>query len=88
MTNEADWNHWTANELRPYFDVVPSAFGPNRLMFGSDWPVLTVAAGYKKRTATFLSFIGELLGDEQRSICRSTAISAYKLENATSEFRS
>jgi L-fuconolactonase len=52
MANEAEWSHWTANDLQPYFDVVLAAFGPKRLMFGSDWPVVTVAGGYKKWTGT------------------------------------
>ena len=47
MVTEADWKTWTATNLRPYFDVVLSAFGPGRLMFGSDWPVLTVAGNTK-----------------------------------------
>ena len=47
MATEADWNAWTADDLRPYFDAFLTAFGPKRLMFGSDWPVLTLAGGYK-----------------------------------------
>jgi L-fuconolactonase len=88
MANEADWSHWTANDLRPYFDVVLAAFGPKRLMFGSDWPVVRVAGGYKKWMTAFLSFIGELSGDEQRSICRETALAAYGLGRANLGFRS
>jgi len=87
MMTEADWVHWTAEELRPYFDVVLSAFGPKRLMFGSDWPVVTVAGGYKKWMTAFLSFIRELSGDEQRAICRETAIGAYGLPKATPGYR-
>lgn len=40
MVTEADWDSWTADDLRPYADTVLDAFGPARLMFGSDWPVL------------------------------------------------
>jgi L-fuconolactonase len=79
MATEADWNTWTVDELRPYFDVVLSAFGTKRLMFGSDWPVLTLAGGYEKWMSTFRSFIAELSMDEQESICRSSAIAAYGL---------
>ena len=60
MATEADWMHWTAEDLRPYFDVVLSAFGPKRMMFGSDWPVVTMAGGYTKWMTAFLSFIHEL----------------------------
>ena len=88
MATEADWDHWTANDLRPYFDVVLSAFGPKRLMFGSDWPVVAVAGGYKKWMTAFLSFIAGLSGDEQRAMCRGTAVAAYGLGKTTPGFRS
>ncbi|MYS89013.1 MULTISPECIES: amidohydrolase family protein [Streptomyces] len=46
MVTEADLASWTIDDLRPYADVVLEAFGPDRLMFGSDWPVCTLAATY------------------------------------------
>jgi L-fuconolactonase len=79
MATEADWKAWTADDLRPYFDAVLSAFGPKRLMFGSDWPVLTLAGGYKTWMDTFRSFIAELSADEQESMRRGSAIAAYRL---------
>lgn len=79
MATEADWNNWSPDTLRPYFDVVLSAFGPKRLMFGSDWPVLTLAGNYKTWMDTFRSFVRELSRDEQESLCRSTAVAAYRL---------
>lgn len=79
MATEADWETWTSDMLRPYFDVVLSAFGPGRLMFGSDWPVLTVAGGYRRWVKTFRSFISKLSADEQESICGRTAFKAYRL---------
>lgn len=79
MVTEADWNAWTESQLRPYFDVVLSAFRPNRLMFGSDWPVLTLAATYHRWVETFRSFIAELSADEQDQIGRGTARIAYRL---------
>ncbi len=47
MVTEADYNLWTEEQLEPYFDVIFEAFGPERLMFGSDWPVCLVASNYK-----------------------------------------
>lgn len=79
MATEAEWKTWTPDILRPYFDVVLSAFGPKRLMFGSDWPVLTLAGDYKTWMNTFRSFIGQLSPDEQESICQGTAIEAYQI---------
>ncbi|MFJ8463494.1 amidohydrolase family protein [Streptomyces swartbergensis] len=46
MVTEADLASWTIDDLRPYADMVLEAFGPDRLMFGSDWPVCTLAATY------------------------------------------
>jgi len=48
MVTEADWKNWKAADFEPYLDVVFDAFGPERLMFGSDWPVCLVAASYAK----------------------------------------
>ena len=46
MVTEADWDRWSVEDLRPYADRVLDAFGPRRLMFGSDWPVCRLAATY------------------------------------------
>jgi L-fuconolactonase len=46
LTTEADWEHWTADDMRPYLDVAFAAFGAERLMFGSDWPVSLLAGHY------------------------------------------
>ena len=48
MVTEADWRHWTILDFSPYLDVIINAFGLDRVMFGSDWPVCTVAASYDK----------------------------------------
>ncbi len=79
MATEADWITWSPDILRPFYDIALSTFGPKRLMFGSDWPVLTLAGGYGKWMAAFSSFIAELSRDEQESICRNSAIAAYGL---------
>jgi len=47
MVTEADWTRWQKEDIRPYLDVVFEVFGPDRLMFGSDWPVCLLAASYK-----------------------------------------
>jgi L-fuconolactonase len=46
LVTEADWTSWTPGMLRPYLDAALEAFGPSRLMIGSDWPVCLVAASY------------------------------------------
>jgi len=44
LVTEADWSQWTVDDLRPYVDIAVEAFGPGRVMFGSDWPVCLLAA--------------------------------------------
>jgi L-fuconolactonase len=48
LVTEASWQAWRADDFRPYLDVVFDAFGPSRLMFGSDWPVCTLAGTYEQ----------------------------------------
>ena len=46
MVTEADWNAWKPADLQPYVDIALHAFGPERCMFGSDWPVCELAGTY------------------------------------------
>jgi L-fuconolactonase len=48
LVTEADLERWTPDDLLPYVEVVVEAFGPGRLMYGSDWPVCTLAASYRQ----------------------------------------
>jgi L-fuconolactonase len=48
LVTEADWHQWRAQDFKPYLDVVFDAFGPDRLMFGSDWPVCLIAGTYSQ----------------------------------------
>ena len=79
MVTEADWQQWTDADLAPYLDVTLQAFGPSRLMFGSDWPVLNLAASYEKWLHTVQHFIGKLSTTEQEQIMGGTAKRAYLL---------
>lgn len=79
MVTEADYVRWTDAQLRRYFDAALDAFGPKRLMFGSDWPVCLVACGYTRWLQLVSAWISELSADEQAAILGGTAIEAYKL---------
>ena len=79
MVTEADFENWTEHQLRPYLDTVLAAFGPERLMFGSDWPVCLVASAYKRWHDLIREYIRPLSSDEQAAIMGDTAIRAYKL---------
>jgi len=80
MVTEADRDHWTVDDLRPYADVVLKAFTPARLMFGSDWPVCTLAASYSRWFGTVQALLKSLSADEQQQIFAGTATRAYRLD--------
>jgi len=57
LVTEADWTRWTAEHCKPYLDVVLEAFGPDRLMFGSDWPVCLLAGSYERVLGLIESYV-------------------------------
>jgi L-fuconolactonase len=61
LITEADWRNWRTADFKPYLDVVFDAFGTDRLMFGSDWPVCLLAGGYAQ--------VKDLIGDYVRERC-------------------
>lgn len=79
MVTEADFEHWTSDRLRPYVEIALEAFGPGRLLFGSDWPVCTVASSYALWTRTVAGFIAELSDEEQDKVLGGNAVDFYKL---------
>jgi L-fuconolactonase len=79
MATEADWHGWTPEQLRPYLDAVLEAFGPRRLMFGSDWPVCLVACEYGRWFRTVSDYLAPLSADERRCVFEQTAVEAYCL---------
>ncbi|HEV3040237.1 MAG TPA: amidohydrolase family protein [Candidatus Angelobacter sp.] len=60
MVTEADWEQWRSGDFRPYLDVVFEAFGVDRIMFGSDWPVCLLAAGYGAVVSLVADYLGNL----------------------------
>lgn len=77
MVTEADPQRWTPEGLQPYIDVALSAFGPRRLMYGSDWPVMLLASEYAKWFGTVQNAIAKLSKAEQERIMGGTAAEAY-----------
>lgn len=73
LVTEADWRRWTPGQLRPYLDHALEAFGPSRLMVGSDWPVCTVAATYGETMALVIDALREYSADEQADVLSGTA---------------
>jgi L-fuconolactonase len=79
MVTETDHTSWTVASLRPYADVALEAFGPSRVMFGSDWPVCLLAASYAQVAEAAAQLVGELSSAEQDQIFGGTAVHAYRL---------
>ncbi|MFI7498513.1 amidohydrolase family protein [Streptomyces sp. NPDC049687] len=76
MLTEADPASWTVEDLRPYADTVLEAFGPDRLMFGSDWPVCTLAAAYGEVVDTTARLLSP---SEHAAVLDTTAVRVYDL---------
>jgi L-fuconolactonase len=68
-----------AEDLRPYYETVLAAFGPGRLLFGSDWPVSTLAAPYGQVCAMYRELTAQLSAGEQTAIFDGTARRVYRL---------
>jgi L-fucono-1,5-lactonase len=79
LITEADWRRWQVAELRPYAEVALDAFGPARMMFGSDWPVCTLAANYPDVLAAARDLTAGLSPAEREALFAGTATSVYRL---------
>lgn len=79
MVTEADHRAWTAQELEPYMQTALEAFGANRLMIGSDWPVCLLACDYGRWMQVVGEFVARLSPAEQIRLKSQTAIEAYIL---------
>lgn len=79
MVTEADWQHWKKEDFRPYLDVVFGAFGPGRLMFGSDWPVCLLAASYQQVAEIVAEYVGDCAADEKEKVFGGNAAEFYHL---------
>ena len=74
MMTEADWNTWTPDQLQPYVARVVEWFGPERCMFGSDWPVSLLASDYTRVVSTMKELVGE-----NADVFGGTAARIYRL---------
>jgi L-fucono-1,5-lactonase len=80
LVTEADHARWTIADIRPVWDLLLEAFGPRRLMFGSDWPVCVVAGGWDRWAETVDELVRELSPGDQHAILAGTATTFYRLE--------
>jgi len=79
MVTEADYQKWTPSQLLPYIEVILEAFGPDRLLFGSDWPVCLVATTYTNWVNLVRKNITSYTETEQAKIMGENALRLYQL---------
>src|SRR5579863_6503450 len=79
MVTEADWKHWKPEHFRPYLDTVVEAFGPGRIVFGSDWPVCLVAAEYAQVVGIVEDYFTGFSAKERAALFGGNAERFYRL---------
>jgi len=79
LVTEASWSSWTSGDLRPYVDHAIDVFGPDRLVFGSDWPVCLLAASYQEVVEAAMTTLSALSAVEQSAVMGANATRIYGL---------
>ena len=79
LITEADWGRWGSGDFGPYLDVVFEAFGPHRLMFGSDWPVCRLAGEYGQVVELLEDYTQHLSEPERNGFWGGNAAEFYGL---------
>ncbi|HLQ36369.1 MAG TPA: amidohydrolase family protein [Planctomycetota bacterium] len=82
LVTEADWRTWTVAQLQPYVDVALEAFGPQHLMFGSDWPVCLLASSYDRWLEVLSKLLDGLATPDRQRVFGDNAQQVYRLRSA------
>jgi L-fuconolactonase len=82
LITETDWKHWKADDFKPCLDLVFDAFGPERLMFGSDWPVCLVAGTYRQVKQLIEDYVKGYSQPDKERIFGGNAARFYGLKAA------
>jgi len=78
-TTEADLEHWTIDDVRPYIEHALSAFGEDRVLFGSDWPVITQAATFARWVETVEEITKDFTDEQKAKLWRENAVAFYRI---------
>jgi L-fuconolactonase len=84
LITEADWRSWRAEDFKPYLDVAFDAFGVDRLMFGSDWPVCLLAGTYDEVKELIAGYVRDCAASAEDKIFGANAIAFYGLNGSGS----
>jgi L-fuconolactonase len=82
LVTEASWTDWRVEDFIPYVDKALEYFGPQRMMFGSDWPVCLLAASYEQVLEVFQTLLADLSDEERDLIFSRNASQFYRIEDA------
>ena len=80
LVTEADWQHWTPEQIVPFLDAAFEAFGPDRLMIGSDWPVCLVAASYAQTIEVVKTYLLRLNPTSREAVLGGNAQQFWRLK--------
>ena len=80
MVTEADWDTWQVEDFKPYLDIVIEAFGIDRVMFGSDWPVCLVSASYPQVKEIVEDYVKEFSEEERAKVFGINAMKFYGIK--------
>lgn len=76
---DGDPSDWSVEVVRPAFETALEAFGPDRLMYGGDWPISVLAGGYQRVWSAVAELVGPLSEDERAAVLGRTAVAFYRL---------
>jgi L-fuconolactonase len=79
MVTEAVWKNWKAGDFDAYLDIVTEAFGTDRIMMGSDWPVCALSADYSSAVNVVINYVGQFPAATQEAILGCNCMKFYKL---------
>src|SRR5690606_5547717 len=83
LVTEADWEAWAVVDLQPYVDTALEYFGPDRLIFGGDWPVVTLASNYMRWYETARELCDALAPADIDKIFHHNALNFYQIREST-----
>lgn len=81
MVTEARWNDWRVADFWPYLNIVFDAFGPERLMIGSDWPVCTLSADYASAMGIVTKYMDALSSEEREAVLGENCARVYGIRS-------
>ena len=79
MVTEAKWHQWQPEDFHAYLDIVFAAFGPDRLMIGSDWPVCTLSADYPSTMQIVIDYLHRFPAEVQAGVLGNNCARFYRI---------